>query len=557
MTIKKKQGLHVQESPDQPRISAKKKGKADNRLEFMYYKDGPTHYYIPKAKKWVRSTFDSLYLTDGGMLIHICETCESRTLYALEPAFKGHNPKNFSLRFHIPYNGYQLTQPCLKNMDILFVLYRKDLPEPIWIGKPELSGSLTAQLPYMEYSYGEYFLLIANLTPAPHLQQQFKRMDFCWRVDFEFLPNGIHLEHPEIESAKIQSNTLMTLFFKDYVSSNIHRFTVQFFDREYHFMGASEDIRPIGNQLSLKLPQKYLWTDGDYHAILQHNLYGYKYLKLSLHDGQLAVKELCHLSEDSPFYRLSIDITCNETNCKRWKTLYGCSEVKEKLLHFISTHELDDYQHFCITAPEGFKPSLAVLANLLYEPQFYMECNVSHLMDRFGTASLKTLFNYYERDSGPIVLGLMNVGHLSTDSGMGFVKELESFIAQPHHSLVVCGTREELEHLFGLLPALSDAIPDANRCEVLIPTIEEYMRMSEVMFHQELLTMNDDAKHCLRDQFYLWRDKIVGLSPVRMCHILEEKVIKPFRMRTAESEVKNILGCEDIQLLSAFWEVCK
>ena len=82
-------------------------------------------------------------------------------------------------------------------MDILFVLYRKDLPEPIWIGKPELSGSLTAQLPYMEYSYGEYFLLIANLTPAPHLQQQFKRMDFCWRVDFEFLPNGIHLEHPE------------------------------------------------------------------------------------------------------------------------------------------------------------------------------------------------------------------------------------------------------------------------------------------------------------------------------------------------------------------------
>lgn len=552
MTIKKKQNLHVLDSPDQPRLSAKKKEKADSRLEFMYYKDGPTHYYIPKAKKWVRSTFDSLYLTDGGMLIHICEACENRTLYALEPAFKGHNPKNFSLRFHIPYNGYHLTQPCLKNMDILYVLYRKDLSEPIWIGKPELSGSLTAQLPYMEYEYGEYFLLIANLAPAPHLQQQFKKMDFCWRVDFEYLPNGIHLEHPEIESTKIQSNFLMTLFFNDYVSSGIHRFTAQFFDREYHFMGASEDVRPLGNQLPLTLPQKYLWTDGDYHAVLQHNLYGYKYIKLAVCNSQVKIKEISPLSEDDPIYRLSIDITCNETNHNKWKTLFGCSEVKEKLLHFISTHELDDYQHFCITAPEGFKPSLDILANLLYEPRFYMECNVSHLIDRFGTASLKTLFNYYERDSGPIVLGLTNISQIFTDSGLGLVKELESFIAQPCHSLIVCGTKKEVEQLLENLPSLQDMLPESNRCEVYIPTIEEYVRMAEVIFYQECLCMSYVTKNCLCALFYQWKDKIIGLTPAQICDILTQTVIKPFRILSVDSEVKNILEREDIEPLSIY-----
>jgi len=532
----------------------RKQRGSSNRLEFFYFNDGVDMYHIPKGKKWVRSTFDSFYLSAGGMYIHTGG--KTSTLYEMEPLYEGHQPSELSLRCTIPYNSYHLSQSYLKNMECLFVLYKKGFTEPLWIGRPELSGILFAELPLIKFEHGEYFLLIANLTPSAQCQHQFKRMDFCWRYDFEFMPNGIQMEHPSPIGGEISSDTVLNLRFKKFVPTALDRFTAQFFDQEYHFMGAAQDIRPQINLLKLPLPRKYAWTDGTYHVVLQHNLFNYGYIRLSCQSGKIQMEDIKPLPEENPFYRLSIDVSCNDDILRYWSELYGCRQVKEKLLQFIATHELNDYQHFSIEAPQGFVPNPKVLANLLYDSSCYMELNVRNFIDCFGMVNLKTLFNHYERDTGPIVLGLFNVSDIFTPKGQELLSDLESFISVPYHSLLVCGTHAEIKQLYEQLPSLEAAIVSDNRWSVCLPTVEEYIRMVEVLCTLNKLQLSISFQDRLCALFNSLSDRLIGITPTEMDRIITQRVIKPFKQRSADGDNihRDILEAIDLEPLADFFQ---
>lgn len=528
MEKKIENGIHTSAKTARNRRS---ENKPNPSVELSYCKDGVDTYHIPKGKKWVRSHFDHLYVSTEGMYIHTGGT--SNTLYGMEPLYKGHEPKHLSLRVHIPSGSYHLSQSYLKNMDCLMGLYRKGYPEPMWLGRPDLSGALYVQLPYMEFIYGDYFLLIVNLKPGDDCRDKFRPLGDCWCYDFEFMPNGIYLPHPSDFSYTTVHDQALNLCLSGYDFTHLDRFTAQFFDQEYHYMGAAQDIQPSDVITPLPLPQDYLWTDGDYHVVLQHNLFSFRYLKLSCTSGHIKLTDTEHLPESSPFYRLSIDVASNDRVLETWRELYGCREVKEKLLQFCATHSLDDYEHFCITAPPGFVPSPKVLAGLLYESHFYMECPVSHLIERFGNVSLKHLYNLYERENGPIVLGLTGLSDLLTAKGQTLVKDLENFVTQPYHSLILCCTEEEYRLLKKKQPGLAESFSDSNIWKANVPTIDEYIRMAEVILSKEGIRVSDADKSGLKKRLYQLSERIVGLSPREMHQMLMKDVVLPYHQRMA------------------------
>lgn len=528
-----------------------KKQPVSDRLEMTHYTEGGITYHIPVGKKWVRSTFDSFYMTAGGMFIHTGN--EANTLYEMEAMFPGHDPSRVSIKCCIPADHYHLSQSYHKNPDCLMALYKKDVSEPIWLGRPELSGNLSVTLPYERYSYGEYFFLITNLSPSAACAHRFKRMDNCWRYDFEFMPNGINLEHPGISAIQIEKDNCIKLSLTALDSSVPCRITAQFFDSELHFIGASQDVRPNESNVQLKVPQTSILTDGTYYAIILHNLYCYQLITLTCKNGHLSLNDCQTLKEDSIFYRLSVDVTCDDTILTQWNQLYGCGTLKKNLLQFTATHDMDDYQHFAFSAPVGFVTDPKVLAILLYGVDYYKEYDVSDMVENHETVSFEDIFERRLNGSEPLVLGVRHIGSLFNQTGMRFLKELEACAQRAHTSLIFSGTTTEIQQLFAHSEILSSSVDKVNRWEVQVPTLDEYIRMAEQCLHTYLFNLSAEAAQLLCTKFNEHRDRIIGMKPHELANYIKQTVMLPCLQRTgnritSEPKVKQTVLPEDIQI---------
>ena len=524
---------------------------ASDRLEMTHYTEGSITYHIPAGKKWVRSFFDSFYMTAGGMFIHTGH--EANTLYEMEALFPGHDPSRVSIKCCIPADDFHLSQAFHKKPDCLMALYRKDSSEPIWLGRPELSGNLSVAIPYERYSYGEYFLLITNLSPSASCAHRFKRMDNCWRYDFEFMPNGINLEHPEIKAIQITADNGLKLSLGSYDESVPCRITAQFFDASYHFIGAAQDVKPKGADVILNIPQNAIFPDGIYYAIILHNLFCYQLITLKCKNGCLSLKDCQVLKEDSIFYRLSVDVTSDDAILVQWNQLFGCDTLKENLLQFTATHDMDDFQHFAFSAPTGFVPNPKVLSILLYGVDYYKEYDVAEMVENHESVLFEDIFECRLTGNEPLVLAVRNIGSLFNPTGMRFLKELETCAQRANTSLIFCGTTDELKKLYATSAILNKTIPVQNRWEVEIPTLDEYIRMAEQCLQTHLFYLTPESVQLLKTQLMKQRDRIVGMKQPELANFIKQNVMLPCLQRTggrttsAPTVIQTILP-EDIRI---------
>lgn len=464
--------------PSSGKTSSRKKGVKDSRLTLAYLEDRGTSYHIPVGKKWVRSYFDQFYLTSGSMFVHTGKP--ERTLYAIEPMFKGHDASRFSLKCCIPSENYHLSQSYLLNPDCLMALYMEGYPEPLWVGRPSLSGSLTAVLPYERHEYGNYFLLIFNLTPSDVCAKQFTKLGTGWRFDFEFMPNGITLEHPAISNIHVSQSDKLNFSFYRYNASPYDRFTGLWYDESLNFMGSASDVKPHVAGVDLPLPAGRIWSDGKYYVILQHNLYSFQVVTLVCENGYLQVESSERLSEDSPFFRLSVDVNGNEVMMKQWQHLYGCGLIKQKLMEFTATHDMDDFQNFIFMASSDYVPHPKTLASLLYEPQLYVDFHAQKIaMERMNESSAsmdKTL-----PSKGWAVIGVHHIDILTKPEGQPVLAELESICQRSNISLLVSGTQQEMDKLVSMSKVLRNRLSSANVWLAENPVLQDYIRMCEAL----------------------------------------------------------------------------
>lgn len=446
------------------------------RLTLTYLEHEGIRYHVPEGKKWCVNYFDSFYMTAGGMFIHTGRP--ERTLYAAEPMFSGHDASRFSLKCCFPADDYRLSRTFLQQPDCMLALYRDGLPEPLWLGRPTLSGSLTAVLPYERYEYGKYFLYITNLKPGTPCAKQFVRMGTGWRYDFEFMPNGITLQQPQVTIAGIRQGAHLHVSFADYTPTPYDRFTVLFYDQALNYMGPASDIRPDQEGVDLPLPAGRIWTDGTYHAIVQHNLYSYRLITFTSENGYMEVERIERITEDSMFFRLSVDVNGNDAILNQWQRLYGCGPVKEQLLQFTATHDMDDYQDFIFTACDGYVPHPKVMAALLYGPEAYVDYNVGKKLEE-RLAAPTELSNPTLPAKGLAIVGIHNLNVVTKGEAELVIKDLETLCSRPNTYLLVCGTPQEMNRLDTVSKVMHKRLAAANRWDSQEPILQDYMRMCE------------------------------------------------------------------------------
>ena len=476
---------------------SKRKSAPDNRLTLAYQEYKGVSYHLPVGNKWVKSYFDKFYLTGGGMFIHTGKP--ERTLYAIEPMFKGHDASRFSLKCCIPAENYQLSQSYLLNPDCVLALYMDGYSEPLWVGRPSLSGSLTAVLPYEKYQYGNYFLHISNLRPNDACMKQFVRLGTGWRFDFEFMPNGINMEHPAFSDARIEQSGKLCLSFYKYTPTAYDRFTALFYDESLNFMGTASDVHPHPTGIDLPLPAGRAWTDGKYHVILQHNLYSFQLVTFVSENGYLQVESCERLPEDSPFFRLSVDVNGNEVILNQWTKMYGCGPIKHKLLDFTATHDMDDYQDFAIIGCPDYVPHPKTLASLLYAPQLYVDYHAEVITEERLSTPTSTIEKILP-PKGLAVIGIHHIGILSKSQGKQALKELEGLCSRPNTYFLVCGTPEEIKRMYSASNVLRNRLTTSNVWKANNPVLQDYMRMSEYILQTEKRKMTSAALRKLGKQ---------------------------------------------------------
>ena len=495
-----------------------------------------TEYHIPEGKKNVRSYFQSFHISTGGMAIDAGSP--AHTLYVMEPNFPGHDVTRMTLCCTVPAVDFCPSQNYHKSQDCLLAVYQKGVPEPRWIGRPELCGNLTAVLPYERYAYGEYFLLVANLKPGKHCIDRFKKMGQCWRLDFEIMPNGMDKTYPcpDVSAIQVQPDNSLLLSLSVKEPSAYCRLTALFFNEHFFYLGAVKDVKPVSDTVVFSVPQQHMLTDGTYHVILQYNMYSYRHITLKCVDGRLNLTDYQTLSESSLYNRLSIDVPFSPAILSVWQHLYGCTLVKKNLLEFMATHDMDAFRHFAVSTPEGYVPYPKIIGTLLYGDEFYKNYDLADLIANSETAVFEDIFRCsLTNASQPLVLGVYNLSALLLSKDKRFLHELEICARRPNTSLILCGTHAEMEELFSQSTILAQSIPMENRWNGQSPALEEYIWMTEQILHAEHFTFTPEAAKKLYGQYKEHAPKIIGKKRTEIVNLIRKCIVIPYSQRTGEA----------------------
>jgi len=80
-------------------------------------------------------------------------------------------------------------------------------------------------------------------------------------------------------------------------------------------------------------------------------------------------------------------------------------------------------------------------------------------------------------------------------------------------------------------PGLAESFSDSNIWKANVPTIDEYIRMAEVILSKEGIRVSDADKSGLKKRLYQLSERIVGLSPREMHQMLMKDVVLPYHQR--------------------------
>lgn len=348
------------------------------------FKADDVMYMVPKKVTPTIGTFSTLLV---GSVNHMLDLRENgNTLYEAEEHYEGQDTTCFRLKIMIPYGFYRLKPGMFTADDAIFAFYRKGIARPLSCRYAETSGTIESYTLNEPHEYGEYFVLVTGMDPAPELRKSFKKMGSCWRFDFEFVPNGIGMPAPYVTAHESDSDRLC-LNIDGFFRHEFGRYTVQCYDEDYRLFDMSEDIHLSEDkqQVYVRLQDVNTKKESTYHVLLLQNLVPCIHVTIRMKQGKLATIAQEPIPESSPFYRLATDVGCNHDVLKAWNSIAGERAAKDEILSYAAKHDADEYGAIAVPLTRPDMDALVCFARLLYPYDLYECYNVE---ERIATSNV-------------------------------------------------------------------------------------------------------------------------------------------------------------------------
>lgn len=263
--------------------------------------------------------------------------------------------------------------------------------------------------------------------------------------------------------------------------------------------------------LSFSFHSEHIWMPGAYQVVVSHNREPYMLLSFDYQGGEATECQCRPLTEESDEYwmvkRLEPD---GKSRWREVRKFPGLAHLKRR---FVALSRRNDFNRFCSLRQldELRSNTFAVVtASKVFHAKRLAYC-LPHLLS-FGMKEYRAIdceewvkaVAKGEADYGYLAnrsdhtLALYGLSALLTPEGREVLAQIEEAVKEGVvcWSLILCGTREEVERVFELASGLAPCFPADTRFDIQPPTVAEMvslMRQQMEQFSLSLTPLSEDA----------------------------------------------------------------
>ena len=432
----------------------------------------------------------------------------------------------FSLRLTIANSDFLCGDD---DLELTFYLYREGQSEPLAEASARMYefDDFALDLPFKAgtFSYGNYFLLGKGVGEM-NGEHAFESINGHLCFPFRLLPDGNGMHHPMPVSAELVrrvSGREEVLF-----SSAVHELRLQFSERiggdscftvhcytsGWKLMTSVDCFfaspRRSVSQITFRLDAGRIWFQGDYTAVLSHNMEPYALLVFR-YDGRKVTSVTCRplLPQEDAWWIVK---HLEQEPDNKWGYIREFRGLSGDMLRLVTLSRMGEFNRQCREHGVGKLQACTCLS--IASPDLFDARRLACLLPRFLNLEITSrhqvdcsdetewaggkLHETFEEREGKAFI-FYNLEALSGDGARPLLTRMEQVVSDRRvfSVFLLCGTASELETLFALSPVLSACFPVENRLTMQPSSWQELTDLVCYEVEDTSLRLSPMAEHAL------------------------------------------------------------
>ncbi|WP_297644038.1 AAA family ATPase [uncultured Bacteroides sp.] len=396
-----------------------------------------------------------------------------------------------------------------------------------------------------EYNFlhpGKYFLLGKNMQEASD-EHLFDTVNGHLCFPFMVLRAGEELAHPVFRKAVVSrpastlrgggltSGALRVSLVADRTKNTEYaagcgkeegvELGLACYDRDWHLMARAGRYISGGrfpkSACSVSLHSENIWMPGSYFAVVSHNREPYMLVTFD-YQGAETTEGRCRLlqKEEEEYWMVKKLEPDAQKKWKQVRELQGLGHVKR---HLVKLSRMNEFNRFCslhnlgglrsntfavVTASKLFhaKRLAYCLPNLLnFCTESYRQIDCAEWVASASASGGESADGYIE-GRGERTLALFGLSALLTPDGQQLLTRIEKAVLDEtvFWSLILCGTRDEVEQVFAYAPRMAACFPADTRFDVRSFSVAEMTHLVQRQIEQASFSLDAMSENALAVQ---------------------------------------------------------
>ena len=435
-------------------------------------------------------------MVDLGREEYVSSDCDNK--YVVMPRENGAASIVFSIHTINKYVMLPSDEP------IVVGIYRKGEPVPIYYKEHDMFvDDILDTLDDYEVTPGEYFLVMGNVAPYDHLQEQFKKLGNFYVFSFTIVEHGSKLSHPILLEVTINDKMAVHTLFHYSTDLTDQQIFCECYDPDFRLVGDTVELLPPGvldDDPYLRLKEKGWWLNGKYNLVIYHNKEPFAQARFVSHDGVNDVFLTDTLHTDDILYKLCKDV--QKSGKKHMFCLVdGCGKLKKRILEYLcSEHEhVNEHLMFCAEGLPDYEV-MHPLTGVMHPHYNYKAVTVKELMKAAMTGKDPSeAMDMMMAGCSTVLYGL---SELTNPVNEGFARMLLKVAAERHGVIILYGKETELERVLNMYPEWKDILVEPQWWNVYSYTQRDAIRSVERILKRRHLTTSPVTLQKLADTIH-------------------------------------------------------